>query len=213
MVKAEEIEARLAGRPVRLKPVRQTEGLGKVVLEGLHWYAVVTKAGAEHPVAAQLERTGLVVVVPIQRTERAINKFTRRKQWFEHPLLPRYVFVGFGHGVASDYDGEVRTFFAMQRDLTLVQAVVGMEGMPRRMNAQKVAAFIERSGVVVKALSVPADLRPGQGDSATITSGPFEGNVVRVHEIRGAEARVLMPLFGNAEHEVSVPLANLSKAV
>ncbi len=215
MVKFEEptlIDAGKRGVARRLKPKAEVVRLGRAALAGLHWYALVTKSGAERPVAAQLERRGLVTVVPIRREERLVNRHSKRRHMIELPLLPRYVFVGFGYGCASGYDEELRSFFALQRDLTLVQAVVGMEGLPRRMDAEKVAAFIVRSGVVIKMLPVPQDKRPAEGDDATITDGPFEGNVVRVREIRGAEARVLMPFFGNPEYEVGVPLANLSKA-
>ncbi|MBI4921869.1 MAG: hypothetical protein HY834_08975 [Devosia nanyangense] len=202
--------------PRRLVPKRGVAGLSMAVLGGLNWYAVMVKAGSEFPVARQLEaRAGLVAVVPVRREWRRVNRYVKRKHEVRYPLLARYVFVGFGHGVASSYADEVRGLAQLMRELTLLQSVVGMDGLPRRMEALKVARFLNDLGEVVAPVAhrhMPTHGEFAAGDDVQIMSGPFEGQIVRVHAISGPDAHVLLPLFGDAEQNVRVPLANLERA-
>jgi len=196
-----------------LRPRRGVAGLHMLQLAGLSWYALQVAANAEFAVAAQLERRDLVATVPERIEWRQVNRFTERKHKVTYSLLPRYVFIGFGLGAPTSYLDELIALAALQRDLTLIHSVVGMDGQPRRLRAMAVALFLRDLGQVQAPDAhrfMPTHREFGVGDDVVIASGPFEGNVVRVEEIAGDAARILIPLFGG--QEVRVPLANLEKA-
>ncbi len=179
------------------------------------WYALMVKPGTEFDVEALLNAAHILAVVPVRREWRKVNSYVRRKQQVCYSVLPRYVLVGFGGTDASNYEDEVRAIARIMRELTLVQSVVGMEGMPRRMNALRVAEFLRDLGEI-DAPKWQRHMKTGRefevGDQVEVLSGPFSGQVVRVDEIKGRYASVLLPLFGEAEHSVRVPIAKLVKS-
>lgn len=190
--------------------------LSFMLATGLHWYALLTRAGSELDVEALLTAEGIVAVVPVRREWRRVNRYVKRKAQVRYSLLPRYVFVGFGAGQASDYDDEVRAICSIMRRLTLVQGVVGWDDLPRRMVAREVAVFLRDLGEVI-APKWQKHVKSGKefeiGDEAQITAGPFEGHIVKVDDVIGRQAKVTLDLlFGGGAHNVLVPLANLEKS-
>lgn len=182
------------------------------------WYAVLVKPSAEFDVEAVLNASGILAVVPVRREWRQVNRYVKRKHPVCYSVLPRYVLVGFGGTQATSYDDELRALARIMRDLTLVQAVIGMDGMPRRLNAKRVAKFLLELGEIdapkwQRHMQTGKEFAPG--DDALITSGPFADHVVSVDAISGSKARVTLTLLmgdTESEHKLTVPLANLVKS-
>jgi transcription antitermination factor NusG len=188
-------------------------------LAALSWYGITTRAGAEFAVEAMLERSGLVALVPMRKVFRKVNRYAKRKQAVAFPIMPRYVIIGFAMSemVWSTATGQFEAPWRQRvLDLPIPVVPVGIEEeTPWRMDGVKVAEFLKRNGQITAA-DVERYMRThgefGEGDTVDIIEGPFSGYSGKVHVISGAEAKVLLPLFGNAEQDVRVPLANLEKS-
>ena len=181
---------------------------GAIWLAGLHWYAVRVKHRAETAVAADLDARGFVAVVPMLRQWRRANRYAKRKVEIATPLVTGYVLLGFDPSVGQLPWGRVF-------ELSMVVAVVGEFGIPQRMRGGAVVQFLAGLGEI----RVPEwrqHLRKGEqfgvGDMVRVAEGSMMGFTARVHAIEGEAARVLLPLFGKAEQEISLPLANLERA-
>lgn len=188
--------------PLRGKRTWRTMTFGQLAVLG--WYALEVKAGTEFVVEALLERRGLVAVVPMRSSWRRLNRYVQRKVRDEHPLAPRYVFVGF--------EDRGRPAWEKVFDITMVRAAIGFDGRPWPLGGVEVALFLIRN----MDHSVPDAwqyMRKGKefdvGDLVDVVAGEHEGKQVRVRAIEGDVARVLLPLFGK---RAKLPLANLERA-
>jgi len=203
----------------RGKPDAPGRRITMVLAAAFQWYALMVKPSSEFDVEALLNHAGVLAVVPVRREWRQVNRWVKRKHQVCYSVLPRYVLVGFGGTEPTNYEDEVRSIARIMRELTLVQAVVGMDGMPRRLDAQKVAKFLLELGEV-DAPKWQRHMQTGQefapGDDVRIMSGPFADHVVSVDAIVGAKAKVTLRLLMGGdrkdEHKLSVPLANLVKS-
>lgn len=188
----------------------------------LHWYAVLCRAGTEFAVEAILEATGFVAIVPMHTEYRRVNRYVKRKHGVSYPVAPRYVLVGFNEaqlrGGVRDKKGRLRGGIPpwhMLFRISMVHSVVGVDGAPMEMLSDQTARFIRAHGH----REAPAEqrhMRTGRefkaGDMVEVVEGSLAGMTIRVHAIEGDKAKVLLPLFGKAEQEFKLPLANLEIA-
>ncbi len=197
---------------------RALETMTVAELAALHWYALMTAPQAEFAVEANLEQRGLVAVVPKVTRYRRVNHYAKQKTEISFPLVARYVFVGFDAGGDAGFVPPWHRVF----ELTMVKSVVGAEGRPWRMHGGQVATFLRHNGVT-QSPEAERHMRSGkefgEGDMVDIVDGAFRGFTVKVHAIEGAEAKVLLPLFGGQDggtdetaHLVPVPLGYLERA-
>lgn len=202
----------------RLVAKRPGLGWAQDALAALHWYGVTTRPGVEFAVEAMLENSGLVALVPMQRVFRKVNRYTKRKVSVPFPIMARYVIIGFRE-TELVWSGDTRAFEPPWRqrvlDLPIRVQPVGIEAQqPWRMDGRKVAEFLKRNGQITAA-DIERYMRThkefAEGDMVDIVEGPFSGYSGRVHLISGAEAKVLLPLFGSAGQDVPIPLANLER--
>lgn len=181
-------------------------------LAALDWYALTTAVNREFVVRQMLRDRGLMSACPcLVRNSRA-SRHVRKREPLElkFPLLVRYVLLGFDPAIGDRW-GEVERL--SQRGL--VTGIVGFGGVPRRMVGEEVAKFIARYG---DGPDLPRlrDKGIAAGELMEITTGPYRGHLVRVREVRGYMARILLPLFGGLDaegkpvvREVTIPVANL----
>jgi len=144
--------------------------------------------------------------------------------------MPGYVFAGF----AAPDVGPVIRWHAINK-VKQVRGVVGYENRPWRLDARRrvvrgddgrtaeimipdnrFAAFMRayRNGKL-HAPKAQQFMRTHHefavGDEVDVIAGPYRDMRVKVIEITGASARFLLPLFGNDEQTVPVPLEYLEK--
>ncbi len=67
------------------------------------WYPVYTNPRAEKKTAEELQKRGIVVYLPLQKT---LKQWSDRKKWVEEPLFKSYVFVYISH---KEYDKVLQT--------------------------------------------------------------------------------------------------------
>lgn len=212
----------LQGRVRKRRAARAATFWPERVLATLHWYAVLCRAGTEFAVEALLEARGFVAIVPMQTEYRHVNRYVRRKHQVSYPVAPRYVLIGFNEtqlrGGARNKHGRLvgaRAPWHEVFSITMVQSVVGVDGYPMPMLAKETARFVRAHGYH-EAPKEQQHMRTGRefraGDMVEVVEGSLAGMTVRVHAIVGDKARVLLPLFGKAEQEIGLPLANLEIA-
>ena len=200
---------RQAVREMKPRSARSSVSVaGAIWLVGLHWYVVRVKPRTEMSVVADLERRGFVAVLPMLRQWRRASRFAKRKLEVSTPLLPGYVLIGF-----DPANGPMP--WGLVFELTMVVAVIGEFGIPQRVRGSVVVAFLAEIGELREPAAQQRQ-RSGEpfgvGDMVRVAEGSLFGFTARVHAIDGEAARILLPLFGKAEQELSLPLANLERA-
>ncbi|RRN77295.1 UpxY family transcription antiterminator [Pseudoxanthomonas sp. SGD-10] len=68
------------------------------------WYPIYTNPRAEKRTAEELEKRGIEVYLPLQKT---LKQWSDRKKWVEEPLFKSYLFVYISH---REYDLVLQTF-------------------------------------------------------------------------------------------------------
>jgi len=171
-----------------------------------HWYALRVPPQKEFAAQMILRKKGLATFLPVHRSWRRRNKYTKIKELRQFPLMPRYVFTGFPKRIPIWFD-----VFA----LPLITGVVGVNGTPRLLDE---AAMERIMGAYENAIDAPKEQKwmPTHnefavGDTAQVMGGPFDGLKVPVVEINGAYAKVLISLF-NAKTAMNIPLEQLYAA-
>ena len=171
-----------------------------------HWYALRVPPQKEFVAREILRRKGLAVFLPVEKRWRKKNKYTKVKELRQFPLAPRYVFTGFPRMAPSWFN-----VFS----LPLIQGVVGINGVPKRMDEGGMARMLRLYPNAIDRPKeekwMPSNKEFAVGDNVEVMVGPFEGMTVPVIDIAGSHAKVLIQLF-NADHEVEVELANLAAA-
>lgn len=89
-----------------------------------YWYAAYTKPRAEKKTASMLEKNGVEVYLPLQRT---LCQWSDRKKWVDMPLIRSYVFI---KSNLSDYIEILNT--------PGVVKIVGFEGKPAVIPEQQI---------------------------------------------------------------------------
>lgn len=210
--KARRIETGKTAGVTRLKAERPALDWTEGRLAALRWHAITTRPGDEALVERLLELRQLVALVPMQQVFRHPNAHVKRKSAVHLPLLPRYVFLGFEGRTRWDVVFGLNDWLGQR----IVTAVIGdPAGNAWQMNGAKVAAWLRTNGMV-RADALEQHMRTHKefatGDDVEVMEGPFTGLVGKVRSMSEREARVLLPLFGNPEQEVPIPLANLERS-
>ena len=200
--RAERAQKRLRRRET---PVVNSETLVEMI-DRLHWYALRTPAQKEFIAQEVLTQKGLVTYYPTDKRWRNRNRFTKTKELIGYAMIPRTLFVGFEPGIPPWFN-----IFS----LPAISSVVGINGEPKRLDNQGMRNLITKFPNGMQRPDEEQHMETGKefkaGDMVRITKGPFDGMVVPVHEIRGREARVFLPLFG-AEHGVEIETRLLEAA-
>lgn len=169
-------------------------------IEDRDWYALRVRAQTERSVASRLRWQGACAVVPVHRSWRRQNRYTKSKARRERPIMPGYVWIALPdpanwHDVLCwDY----------------VFSVVSFDGRPLPMNKKQVEKMLtdERNG-----LFADDDLWRNMksygeytiGDEVEFDGSGFQGMRGKVVDITEAEAKVLIRFLGS-ERVVTAPV-------
>lgn len=186
------------------KPVR-----AELLLEfagDLEWYVIRVAPQKEFVVQELLARKGVVTYCPSDSRWRRKNRFQKQKSLIPYPLMPSYVFAGFIPGVPAWFD-----LFSIGP----VLGCVGFEGRPARVVPDRMVKLIKqhRNGLVrpdeEQFMKTWREFKSGQ--LVKISHGPFEGRLVRVVEVNGPFAKILIEAFG-MENETKIETWKLEPA-
>lgn len=173
------------------------------------WYVAQVASGREQLVGRLLRERDHAAVIPVVERFRLANRYSKRKEKVRFALMPRYLIVGFEKAAMQPW-----------RDLlglTFVQAVIrGHDGYPMPVVRPQLAKFIELlGGPTMSAPDWERHMITGQefrpGDYVDVVQGAWRGHQVRVEDIEGEAAHIIMMLF-NRELPVQLPLAALRKS-
>jgi transcription antitermination factor NusG len=152
----------------------------------LSWYIIVTnvrseRRGQHRASAARVWRLTCPSASARSRNRRMVPRVL--------PLMPRYLFVGFG---------ERDSFWAL-RSVDGVESVVRFDGQPVSVPRQVIAAFVERE--LAGEFDATRETAPvaafEAGQAVDIVSGPFSALVATVaHCAPGQRVQVLLDLLG-----------------
>ncbi len=174
----------------------------------LTWYAIRVRPQKDSVAQALLERRGYDVIVPTVMRMRRSNHRCRAKRPSPSLVMPGYVLVGFN----GDYDAlAVEDLYK----LYIVTGVVCVDGRRKTIpyaNIERLLDSCASESLVASRLRNSTDHLAGvqPGDQVRVTSGPYDGHVVNLHEIKGKAARVLVMLFSR-QFAVDVPLDSLER--
>lgn len=175
------------------------------------WYAYRTAPQRERHAYEAVIGAGITALHPIERLEvrrRSPRHRSKITTVITKPLLP-------GYGLAM-HDGLPDWWHRMARltmyggpqtgQVSVVKSFVGTEGVPVEIPQQAIDHLAELSGRLQEIRKAPA-LRAGS--KAQIIAGPMLGEQVRVEQVRGNNARVLLGLM---RLSCVVPIHNLEAA-
>lgn len=175
---------------------------------GRTWYVAQVASGRERVVAQYMRDHGHGAIVPTVQRFRFVNRYSKRKDPVYYPIMPRYVIIGF----APDAPRPWRDLY----DLSFVHAVVEDARGPARVVRTQLVKFIkDLDGATWSAEEWERYMRSGHefrpGDEVDVIDGVFREHRLRVEDIEGDMAKVLVKLF-EIERPYMVPLAFLQKA-
>ncbi len=174
----------------------------------LSWYAIRVRPQKDSVAKMLLEKRGFDVLVPTVMRLRRSNHRCRAKRPAPSLVMPGYVLVGFDGG----YDAlAVEELYK----LYIVTGVVCVDGKRKTIpytNIERLLESCRSESLMASRLRSTADHLAGvePGDQVRVTSGPYDGHVVNLHEIKGKAARVLVMLFSR-QFAVDVPLDSLER--
>ncbi len=177
----------------------------------LDWYAFVTVPQKEYVAGHILMGRGIRTFIPTETRWRSTNRYTKSRHLKEEqafPILPRLLFAGFA-------SGEMPPWYWLA-DVPLITGVIGKKGRPHRVDREAFANFVPvYANGILRAPAAQRHMRTRQefaaGDNVDILDGPFREHQVKVVEITGTMAKILMPLFGTMR-ELDLPLETMSKS-
>ena len=173
----------------------------------LPWFALRVQPGSEVLVKDRLGSLGVPAAVPLKIVYRRRSRVAKVKTAMTFPVLAGYAFAAVDVGAWGRVLG-----------LRHVSGVLGVDGVPTRMQAGQLAAFCRRAAA--GAFSAPEHQRHmrtghefavGQRVEVCGTRTPLDGRVVEVSALRGDVARVVMEMLGCAR-EVDVRIDRLIAA-
>jgi transcription antitermination factor NusG len=167
------------------------------------WYAFRVTPQKEFATVDVLRRRGVNATVPYE--VKFLRKTQSRKKAVEkaYPLLVGYVL--------ADLPGPHAIYSVMNLSY-LVKSVVGFSGVPAVLNECQVTRMLKQSGQqIANRQSVNTRKSLAKGDDATLNGHGFAAYPVRVEEIRGEKAMVLVEMFGTSRL-VAVRLDTLAAA-
>lgn len=154
----------------------------------------------EQAAAEILRRRGYDAFCPTEK------RFLRRSRSRKKPGEREYVVL---HGYVPVRFDTQPPWFDLFR-MTLIKSVIVFDGRPRAISEDQMRRFLQAIG---SALPDRFNKRRSfiKGDAATYTGHGFTEFPVRIEEVSGPLAKILLPLLG-AEREVSVRLEELEAA-
>jgi len=171
------------------------------------WFVVRVRAGEEFRAEEILAKNGYGCFVPFEKKWRRRSRYQCAPELVRRPLLIRYMFVGFSADPIDWY--RLASF-------PFVEKIVGVGGYPLQVPWSHVADFVvlyNQDGRTAprEQKYMKANREFGVGDRVEVFGGPFDGSVLRVEEIRGSKAKVLVDMLGS-ERAVTIPVDKLAAA-
>lgn len=154
------------------------------------WFAFRVQSQKEFAAVDILNRRGVSATVPYE------VKFLRRHGSKKAKLEKAYpLLVGY---VLADLPSET-AIGPVMRLSHLVKSVVGFNGMPAVLNQSQVERMLSQSGQQIPNRRSP-NMRKSlaSGDDAVLNGHGFAAYPVRVEEIKGQKAMVLIEMFGTS---------------
>lgn len=167
------------------------------------WYAFRVSPQKEFAAVDVLRRRGVSATVPYEvrflRSRQSKNKKVERS----YPLLVGYVLADLPDPWAIGH---------VMRLTDLVKSVVGFAGVPAILDGGQVDRMLRQSGQqIANVRSVNTRKSLAKGDEAILNGYGFAAYPVRVEEIKGARAMILIEMFGTSR-QVAVRLDTLEAA-
>jgi len=173
------------------------------------WFAVRTSPQREFALAGSfnsdgewingiLEKKGFEVFCPTEGHHRRTKRGKGPRRLVMRPMFPRYIFAR-----------TPNPHLLRIADRHITGVVSYADGTPAPIAEHEIAKLRAMSGRVVPDASIKRKVRPG--DMATIKSGPFIGQLVKVEGLHGRKARIFMNLFGTRK-EVQISAEQLEVA-
>jgi transcription antitermination factor NusG len=187
-----------------------TKDLVTAVDVDLDWYAFVTAPQKEYTCAHILRRKGIATFIPTETRWRSTNRYTKSRKLKEEmafPVVPRHLFAGFPQG-------EMPPWYWLG-SFPLILGVIGKKGRPHPTDRKEFAQFAPvYSNGSLRAPAAERHMRTreefGVGDNVEVLDGPFRDHQVKVIEINGNMATVVLQLF-NTERELPMALETMSR--
>jgi transcription antitermination factor NusG len=169
----------------------------------MSWYAFRVAPQKEFATVDVLRRRGVNATVPFEVKFLRRHGSQKKKLEKAYPLLVGYVL--------ADLPGPHSIYGVMNLSY-LIKSVVGFNGMPAVLNEFQVDRMLKQSGQqIANRQSVNTRKSLAKGDDATLNGHGFASYPVRVEEIRGEKAMVLVEMFGTSRL-VAVRLDTLAAA-
>ena len=155
-----------------------------------------------------LRQQGFQVFLPTKRVWRQKSKYSKQKTLVTYPLLVGWVFVGW-----PENQSKWRELF----NIHLVRDVAGVGKQPLQIAPDVMSDIMMRWGKE-KMHQAPTQERYMRthhefniGDTVQIVAGPFEGQIIKVMDLKGAQAEILMPFLGG-ERQMAIKTQYLEVA-
>lgn len=199
----ENVMRRRRGRNIVRRPRNR---VGRA-MNRLDWFVLLVPPQKEYQACNALRLRGIDAFVPVETRWRRKNRYRKAKVEVEYPLLRRYVLVGF-------YPDERP--WGRVLDLPLVNGVICRDGQPFGISYRAIEHLIGKDDEAkVRAPVEQRYMRTyrefAEGDEAMVTHGSLDGWKVRIEEIDGPSARILVDMLGKAQY-LDVPLEILEAA-
>lgn len=173
--------------------------------ENLHWVVGFAMSGKELACQSRLCSLDFKVYVPLQQRYRRKNRFVRGKERVAYPAIAGQLYIGM-----NDSDERWYELFNSKT----IYGVLLSSGYPVLLHGQTLLNFIDDNRKKFTAKPVERNMVSGKefsiGDTVEILDGIFEGQIASVDDIQGANAKMLINMFGG-ETIANVPLDNLAK--
>lgn len=165
-----------------------------IAMAELIWFAIRVPPQKETIAKKILGDNGVTVFLPIRHKLSRANRFTKRKQAYERPLLVGYLFVAF-QGMPA--------WHLVFRFPRLVQYVLGDKGHPIQISSELIDALkVKARGSDIRALRRAMPQAPRHpiraGKKVKVKIGPYENFIVRVEKVIGDKARITLRMFGSS---------------
>lgn len=198
-------------RSIRLKHPKISE----TMVDAHVWYVLRVKSQKEFVSQILLQRKGVLTYVPVRKEWRHRNKFDKarkeKKTLVSFPETVGYVFAGFAPGqlVAANIPHWLSIF-----SIPTVKGAVGVSGRPHVVDGKSLKRLVKAFPNGMQRPDREQYMRTfkefSEGDTVRICTGPFEGHVVPVSEIRNG--RALLPIqFLGESHEIEMDCFDLER--
>lgn len=171
----------------------------------LHWVVGFVMSGKELACQSRLCSKDFKVYAPLQQKYRRSNRYVRGKERIAYPAIAGQLYIGM-----SDSDERWYELF----NSNTIYGVLSSSGYPALLKGETLLNFIEDNKKKFTAKPVERHMVSRKefsvGDTVEILDGIFEGQIASVNDIQGANAKMLIDMFGG-ETVANVPLDNLAK--